>query len=159
MSSIANLPSDTVSEDQPGLPIRTYIDASVLLAVIRGPIPLSERALALLSERHRVFLSSDIVRLETQPKAIFHRQQAEVAFYQRFFDAVTASTETTPALVNAAFRYATQWNLNGLDALHVAAAIELDADELVTAERPTSTLARVHTPTLRIISIREIVET
>jgi hypothetical protein len=61
--------------------------------------------------------------------------------------------------VTAAFGYATRWNLNGLDALHVAAAIQLDASELLTAERPTSTLARVRTNALRVISIRDTNDT
>lgn len=158
MSSIASLPSGAVSSDPPSKQVRTYIDASILLAVIRGPIPYSERALALLAEPDRVFLSSDIVRLETQPKAIFHRQNAEIEFYQRFFEGVIENAVTTPELVNAAFGYATRWNLNGLDALHVAAAIQLNASELVTAERPTSTLARVQTNTLRVVSIRDAAE-
>ncbi len=75
-----SLPSGVVNSDQPARMIRTYIDASVLIAVIRGPIPYSERALALLSEPERVYLSSDIVQLEVQPKAIFHRQGEEIAF-------------------------------------------------------------------------------
>jgi predicted nucleic acid-binding protein len=148
-----------VSSDQSSHVVRTYVDASILLAVIRGPIPYSERALTLLGETNRVFVSSDIVRLETQPKAIFHRQEAEVAFYERFFESVNESINTTPELVTAAFGYATRWNLNGLDALHVAAAIQLDASELLTAERPTSTLARVRTNALRVISIRDTNDT
>ena len=144
-----------MSSDEHDEVVRTYVDSSVLLAVIRGPEQISDRALALLSESNRVFLSRDIVRLEVLPKAVFHRQEKEAAFYLRYFEDVEASILTTPSLVVAAFEMATHWNLSGLDALHVAAAIELGASELVTAERQTSPLVRVRTPTLRVVSVRD----
>lgn len=139
-------------------PVRTYVDSSLLIAAVRGPLEYSGQALQRLREERRVYLSSDVVRLEVLPKAIFHRNVDEVAFYERFFASTTTEMLTTPELVAAAQRYAARWNLNGLDALHVAAAIAFNATELITAERPTSPPVRVRTATLIVISVREPID-
>ena len=131
--------------------IRTYVDSGVLIAGVHGEPALTRRALALLVDSNRVFLASAFLRLELLPKATYHRNRAELAFYQAFFDSVVAWAEPLDRVVEAAEREATRHGLNALDALHVAAAAMLGADELVTTEGPAKPIHR--TASVKVISI------
>jgi predicted nucleic acid-binding protein len=134
---------------------RTFVDASMLIAGIRGQPDQIERVIATLDDAQREFLSSNFVRLEVLPKALFHGQDDEVTFYEQFFRNVVEYADISTELVNSAFTLASRWNLNAVDALHVASALQLGADELITTERPTPPLSRVNEPGLTIVSIRE----
>jgi predicted nucleic acid-binding protein len=122
---------------------RTYADAGVLIAVFRGEPPLARLAISLLEDPGRTFVASRFLRLETLPKATFHRKQAEAAYYTRFFAEVVAWAEPIDQVVDLAEREAASYGLSALDALHVAAAILLDADELVTTEGLLKPIHRV----------------
>lgn len=132
---------------------RTFLDSGVLIAAFRGSRDIASPAIRVLNDSDRVFLTSELVRLEVLPKAVFHRQSLEVEFYLQFFADVAEEARITSELVDQAFTLAARWNLNALDALHIAAAIQLGADEFLTTERPTSPLIQVSE--LRIISIRQ----
>jgi predicted nucleic acid-binding protein len=134
--------------------IRTFVDADVLIWAARGREPLSEAAMAVLADPNREFVASDFLRLEVIPKAAYNKQAAEEAFYQRFFDAVALWCDISPPLIALAQQMAIRYGLSAIDAIHVAAAQTMAADELVTAERPTSPLFRVRE--FRIVSIRPI---
>jgi hypothetical protein len=68
--------------------IRTFVDAGVLIVAARTtPGPIQAAALQLLDDPARVFLSSPFDRLEVEPKAHFHRRDAEAAFYRVFCEA------------------------------------------------------------------------
>lgn len=132
--------------------IRTCVDAGVVIAAATGRQPdVMPAAIAVLDDETRVFLSSPFVRLEVMPKAIHGRRAAEVAFYESLFDAVVEFADPA-VLTDPAFDLAARYGLNGLDALHLAAAQVLGADEFVTTERPTSPLFRV--PGIRVRTIR-----
>ncbi len=115
--------------------IRTDVDAGVLIAAGRGKGPGAVPDLVLLDDPDRVFVSSVFVRLEVLPKAIYHRRQEEAAIDRAFFDRVSARAGPLDRVVAEAEQEAGRSGLNGLDALHVAAAVVLRADELVTTER------------------------
>lgn len=132
--------------------IRTFVDADVLIWAARGRESLSQAAMQKLAGASREFVGSDFLRLEVIPKAAFHRQIAETAFYERYFAAVVAWVEASPSLVTHAESLATRYGLSAVDALHVAAAKAAGAVELITAERPESPLFRVQD--LLITSIR-----
>lgn len=134
--------------------IRTFLDASVLIAAIRGtPVP-TERALAIMNDPRRVFLTSDFVRLEVLPKPFYFHLQAEVDFYEAYFALVTEIVEASPALVRQAYAEAQQVGLAGMDALHIAAAKASGAEEFITTERPTTALFRV--TSITITSLRTL---
>ena len=134
--------------------IRTFVDTGVLIAAATGRHPdVLPHAIAVLDDDQRTFLSSPFVRLEVLPKAIHGRRTAEVAFYEAYFTSV-ADWADPPALIDPAFALAARHGLNGMNALHAAAAIALTADEFVTTERPTSPLFRI--PTVRVWSIRPV---
>lgn len=131
--------------------VRTFLDANVLIRAFRGVGEVSERACAVLDDADREFVCSDILSLELLPKAQYHGQHAEEAFYDDFFQAAAQLVATTPDLVEAATDFARRYRLSAADALHVAAAIRAGAEELVTAEKLTKPLFRV--TELRVVSI------
>jgi predicted nucleic acid-binding protein len=132
--------------------MRTYLDSGVLIAAARGNHEVSTPALDVLSDPARLFVSSAFVRLEVLPKPRYLQRPTEAAFYETFFAAVTDWASISEALVEAAFGYATTYGLAALDALHVAAAISLRAEELVTTEQEGKPIHRV--TRIRVISLK-----
>lgn len=131
--------------------IMTYVDSSALIESQRALGALAGLALAVLNDPNRRYVTSDFVRLEVLPKPIYYRRTAEVAFYNAYFAAASRSVAITRSLVGLAVQRAEAFGLSAVDALHVAAAELAHADELITAERPTSPLLRV--TTIRVVSL------
>lgn len=131
---------------------RTYLDSGVLIAAARGNDEAATLAFALLADTSRVFVSSIFVRLEILPKPIYVKRQDEVSFYETFFADVAEWVGLTAELAEGAYRHAAQYGLSALDALHVAAAIALGADELITAEGKGKPIHRV--TALRVVSLQ-----
>lgn len=52
---------------------RTFIDSGVLIAAARGRSEQSKRAMQILDDPSREFVSSPFVKLEILPKAIFNK--------------------------------------------------------------------------------------
>lgn len=113
---------------------RTFVDSGVLIAAARGQDDLASRALAILDDPDREFASSIFVRLEVLPKALFHNRALEAEFYEAFFEAVTYWAEPLDEIAGEAYQQAVRLGLSAMDALHVAAALHVDATELVTTE-------------------------
>ncbi len=131
----------------------TFVDSSVLLAAARGEDEAYQRAMNVLDDPERSFVSSVYVRLETLPNAVFFDREEEVEACESFFDQVARWVPSSPELSTRAFELACQYGLGAVEALHVAAAEMADA-ELVTAEKPTKPMLRVSSP--RVISIRAV---
>jgi predicted nucleic acid-binding protein len=123
--------------------IRTYLDSGVLIAGIRGPRELARSTLVLLDDPEREFVASAFIRLEIIPKAIYHRKIDEIDFYHRYFNQVVAWADPIDELVAIAEQEAAAYGLNALDSLHVASAIVLNVDELVTTEGQRKPIHRV----------------
>lgn len=125
--------------------LRSFLDSGILIDAARGKPPYGTVALRFLANANedRVFLTSPYVWLETVPKAQYMGQADEVDLYKDFFE-------------NPAVRWCREWDrleqvarteairhgLSALDALHLAAAHLLRADEFVTVERPGKALYR-----------------
>jgi hypothetical protein len=60
--------------------IRTFLDSGVLIAAARATGALGTRALAFFNDSERVFVSSDFVRLEIFPKAIYNKKPHFIGF-------------------------------------------------------------------------------
>lgn len=129
-------------------PIKTFIDANILLLAWRGETALKMKAATVLTDVNRHFISSDFVRLELLPKAVYHKTRTEELVYEMFFDRVQEWVDDVEQLVAEALKVGARYGLNALDALHVAAALLAEADEFITAERPTSPLSRVREVTV-----------
>ncbi len=122
---------------------RTFIDSGVLIAASRGIDAVSHTAMGVLDDPERVYVTSDLVRLEVLPKAMYNKRDVEAEFYRLFFDGVEEVVAITPTLVSQALHEASQYGLSAIDALHIAAAKSAAVEEFVTVERTTKPLFRV----------------
>ncbi|BAY74761.1 hypothetical protein NIES25_11750 [Nostoc linckia NIES-25] len=66
----------------------TYIDSGVLLSATDGVGRIAEKTLEILGDSQREFASSEFVKLEVTPKAIYNKQTEEAQFYEEFFSDV-----------------------------------------------------------------------
>lgn len=69
--------------------IRSFIDSGVLVTAARTVGELSEKALSILEDPEREFASSQFIKLEVIPKAVYNKQNKEAEFYETFFNNVT----------------------------------------------------------------------
>lgn len=129
----------------------TFIDSGVLIAAVRGTGDIARRAMEVLDDPQRTFASSPFVRLEVLPKALFHGKDGEAAFYRAFFEVVQQWAEPGPGLVDQAFSEAARGNLAAQDALHVAAAAAVGAEELITTEKVGKPIFGVRSVKVRTI--------
>lgn len=130
----------------------SFIDASVLIAATQGTENLTEAAVNVLSDPDRLYAASIYIKLETLPKAVYRQRRDEIKVYNAYFDAVSIWAMDWEAMHKEAERQANIYGIGAMDALHVAAALLIGADEFVTAEREGKSLFR--TPDIRVISIR-----
>lgn len=122
---------------------KTYVDSGVLIAAFQGIQAASLRANYILNSSNREFVSSQFVKLEVLPKAIYNKQQDEAEFYETFFGAVSSWAMDVEQVTQDAYHLACTYGLAAMDALHVAAALLLKADDLVTTEKLTKPMHRV----------------
>jgi hypothetical protein len=120
---------------------RTYLDTGVLIEAAAGKSARAEVALGLLNDPDRVFLSSPFLDLELLPQAIQNRQREQQKFLETYL-AATKRMEDLRAVFRVAFREASSSAVSGMDALHVAAAHLLRADEFITTEKPGKAIYR-----------------
>jgi len=133
--------------------IRTFLDSGVLIAAARATGVLGTRALALFNDPDRVFVTSEFVRMEIFPKAIYYKRQSEVAFYEDFFSDAEQIVPISEPLGHLAYTEACHAGLSGLDALHIAAAKSSGAEEFITTERTTKPLFRVTGIVIKTIAL------
>ncbi len=103
-----------------------------------------------LDDSERTFASSDFVRLEVLPKPVYYGRHVEAAFYEAFFQAVTHWADVD-ATVRQAYEEAGAHGLAAMDALHIAAAPLVGADELVTTEKPSRLIHRTRSVPVRTL--------
>jgi predicted nucleic acid-binding protein len=123
--------------------ILTYLDSGVLIAASRGNDLVSVQANLILDNSQRYFCSSNFVCLEILTKAKYYKRLDEVNFYNTFFASCQVWAEDLDFIIKLAENLANQYGLNALDALQIASAISVDADEFITTEKPTKPLHRV----------------
>lgn len=121
---------------------RTYLDSGVLIAAITRNDDVGIRAMEVLDDPNRQLLVSDAVMLEVMPNAIYNKAHGEIEFYEAVFE----KAEKLPwniLLLYGAADIAKQYGIGAMDAIHVAYALNLNADELVTTEKSTKPMFRV----------------
>lgn len=123
--------------------MKTFIDAGVLITAWRGQVAERLRALTVLNDPRREFVSSPFVQLEVLPKAQYHKQKNEVEFYETFFASVQVWVRDCDQILAKAMDVSRQFGLSAMDGLHISAALLSSATEFMTAERPTSPFSRV----------------
>jgi len=113
----------------------TVVDSSVLISTAIGPDPARRmRAITLIGDQRREFAATRFLKLEVLPIPTRYQKRKELTLYERFFNSVITWLDEEP-LIQPALDLACQYGLGGMDALHLAAAISLNA-EFVSAERP-----------------------
>lgn len=133
--------------------INTYIDSGVLIAAFQGTTNVAVKATEILDDPQREYATSLFIKLEVLPKAIYHQQLAEVNFYETFFAGCTYWANELQSIVELAQKLASENGLGAVDALHVAAAICVNSEELITTEKPTKPMHRI--TQVRVISISQ----
>ncbi len=121
--------------------IRTYLDRGVLITAYNAAPELKEPALHVLEDPDRLFLCSPFVHLETTPKALFNKRSGEHRFCQMYFRRA-AMTNDLKLILGHGFREAARAGVGPMDALHLAAAHLLKADEFITTEKPNKSIHR-----------------
>ncbi len=122
--------------------ILTFVDTGVLLAAYRGEPQQREPSLAILSDPLRSFVASEFLYMETMPKAIYHRNKREIAFYRAYFDKVHIFINDVEAIVSVALDQCERCGLAAMDAMHIAAAYLAGAEVLLTLERTEKPIYR-----------------
>ncbi|GJD18728.1 hypothetical protein RIVM261_036840 [Rivularia sp. IAM M-261] len=129
----------------------TFIDSGVLITAARAMGESSEKALAILEDDEREFASSEFLKLEVIPKATYNQKITEVEIYETFFDEVVYWASDLEQVMRDAYSIGCQYGLAAMDALHIAAALSVNASEFVTTEKPTKPMFRVSG--IKIVSI------
>jgi predicted nucleic acid-binding protein len=123
---------------------KTYLDSGILLAAWRSlDDSRAELAISVMEDPTRIFYSSQLARLELLPKAIYFKQQAEIEFYQTHFDGTEAEVLLSRELGLEGERLGAKYGLAAIDALHLAAAIKMGAEEFITIEKADKPMFRV----------------
>ncbi len=131
--------------------ILTFLDAGVLLAAARTTSSHRLKALTVLADSRRKFVTTDFVKLETTLKCDYHGCQQQVEFYEEFFVSVDVFLDDVEAIISGAYQVGKQFGLNAMDALHISAAMFAQADEFITTERTNSPFQNVKG--IKIVSI------
>ena len=89
----------------------------------------------LLGEVKRIFLSCPYLDFELLPQVVQNTNRVQQNFLEAYL-AATIRIEDFGAIFRTAFKEACGSPVNGMDALHIAAAHLLEADEFITTEKP-----------------------
>lgn len=132
---------------------RTFLDTGVLMAAFMAEKTEHEAALKIIQDDSREFVSSDLIKLELLPKAIYQNHVIEIEFYNLFFDNSEVIAVDTKSIRNGAYKLASKYGLAACDALHADTAITSSVDEFITTEKPTKPFFRIPAEVLSTISI------
>jgi hypothetical protein len=99
------------------------------------------KALALLEDPGRIFLTRPFVWHEVCPKAQFNKQHHEFRFYRADFQRAAMFNDVR-LILDRGIRESARSGINAMDSLYVAAAHLLGADEFITTERPGKSIYR-----------------
>ncbi|CCQ55230.1 type II toxin-antitoxin system VapC family toxin [Crocosphaera watsonii] len=127
-------------------------DSGVLISAYQGTNEVSLKAILILNDVNRQFMTSSFVQLEVLSKAIYHQQTTEIEFYETFFATCYIWSDDYSSIVFLAKELARRYGLNALDSLHLACAILGDGDEFVTTEKNSKPIHRVQEITTISIS-------
>ena len=137
------------------MPVRTLLDTNVLITAFRGQGEAQERAMSLIADANREFVTSDFSKLELLPKPMYFGRAEELQFYQHYLALAVDNVQITPERTQGAFELAARYGLSGPDALQVEAARAAGVLELITSESATKPIFRVDEGELAILPLLE----
>lgn len=120
---------------------RTYIDANLLIAAWHGRDDAGIQALTILDDPQRALVVSDALWLEVMPKPLYYKQMDEITFYRSIFERAEQIPWRLDTLQRA-HELAQRYGIAAMDAIHLAVAIEAQADEFVSGEKPDKPMFR-----------------
>jgi predicted nucleic acid-binding protein len=123
--------------------VKTFLDSGVLLCAWKGRPEDSDAAMFVIHDARRQFVTSRMVKMELLPKPTFFGHHKELEFYQTHFETVDEEQLLTEEISEAAFALAKQNGLAAADAINLACALKLKANEFVTTEKPGKPIFRV----------------
>ena len=115
----------------------------MLIAAFKADRSLHDHARRLLSDPNRDFLATSLIELElTQPQ--FNPIHAsEAAFYLHYLrNVVSERLDVSESLISRGLDIVRRTQAGAMDALHLASASVLEADEFITAEAKGKPLYR-----------------
>ena len=133
---------------------RTFLDACVLLRVFLGTQKEADAALKLMDDDTREFVSSDMLKMELLPYRLFSRKTTELEVFNEYFDKCVVHVDVDQTRFRSAFAIASQYGLQGMDAMHVDAARHAGASELVTYEKITRQIHTAQSDATKVVSFR-----
>lgn len=101
------------------------------------------RALSVLADPDREFVATEFLKLEVLPVPTKYERKKELAFYEKYFKGVVTWIDPS-SFLQPAFDLACEHGLGAIDALHIAAAVKVDA-EFISAEKPTKPIYSAYT--------------
>src|SRR4051812_44664913 len=113
-------------------PIRTYLDSNVLIRAALGNQITSQRAIEIIDDADRVFVSSHFSKMETLPTAMKKPVRSEEEFYLTFYSQVIEWAVNLEQIIDDAIHLAGNSSIKIIDACHIIAAISLGTDEFIT---------------------------
>jgi len=130
--------------------VRVFLDSGVLIAAFKGEPEVREAAYAVLSIPNLEFWYSPLLQLEVTLQPTYHKQKAELEFYEEYFQHASCYGELD-RMFAVGGPEAMKHGISVVDALHVAAANLSRCKALITTEKPTKPLFR--TRLVQVISI------
>src|SRR6185312_15670260 len=127
------------------MPHRTYIDTCVLIAAYQGTEAASDNAIAIIADKNRTFIVSDILAMECVGPAIRNGFQEQAEYCQEFI----SRWEHVPvgdAVTKWALEVFSKHNIQPMDLLHIAVAVNANAEEFVTVEPTTKPFFKIDAP-------------
>jgi predicted nucleic acid-binding protein len=134
---------------------RTFLDTGVLLAAWDANKAFHEHAKSILEDANRDFIATSLLSLELIPHAEFGKRDREVAFMRDYLDVYVSETlEVNEQLVIEGMEVACRIDAGGIDAMHLAAAIRLNADEFITTEKESKPMYNENR--LRVVHLSKV---
>jgi predicted nucleic acid-binding protein len=115
---------------------RTFIDTCVIVAAYKTQRTLHDNAKRVLFDSTRRFLSTSLVRLELSSAHYRPENSGEANFYERFWsEGISELIDIDESMIAEGIKTSKLTEAAAMDAMHLACAVRMDADEFITAER------------------------
>ena len=132
--------------------IRTYLDANALIAAYRGNDEAGQAAFDIIDDPQREFVGSTLLRMETLAHAKYSKRPEECKFYETFFQNTVGWATIDETLFAVAEAECIAHDVHADDAIHLAAAYSMGAQEFISGEKKTMPLYR--TKLIKTVCIR-----
>jgi predicted nucleic acid-binding protein len=119
--------------------MRLYLDANAIIYAIESALPFHPAVVSKITAAESaaggLLITSYLSRLECRSKPLRGADLQLLSRYEAFFSRLRLQlSEITPAIIESATDLRARYNLNTPDAIHLATAIEEQADVFLTGD-------------------------